>query len=268
MKLPICQAPIWIKRDPTVWLSTEAARDWIARTIRRLAVDMTLEEALEEHDKTFGSKVRVHSLACPAGDPCPATGCPACCPSYDPCGEKNCRSCNPKEGDMHVPEEANLAKKLTADDIDEAVYGDKSEAGVEEVLPHVVKMVTDKIREAYANGNGPENILAFKILELQELCNLAVQAEYQRSGVVEDALRRVLAEGRRREVTDKDRELIAKNAKATIERRDAERAKKLMRETAMHHAVELHKAGLRAGNIPTKSITQSADDILEWLKRS
>lgn len=71
-----------------------------------------------------------------------------------------------------------------------------------------------------------------------------------------------------REVTDKDRELIAANAKATIERRDRERAQKLLREMAMHHAVELQKAGLSAGHMPTKRVTEVADDILTWLTES
>lgn len=35
---------------------------------------------------------------CPAGDPCPGTGCPACCPEYDPCGEESGTFCcnNPR----------------------------------------------------------------------------------------------------------------------------------------------------------------------------
>lgn len=43
--------------------------------------------------------------ACPAGDPCPGTGCHACCPSYDPCGKAGCNSC--KVETVHVPEEAD-----------------------------------------------------------------------------------------------------------------------------------------------------------------
>lgn len=112
MKLPICVRPIQIKRDPTAWLSAEEARDWIARTIRRSAVDMTLKEAFLAHDEAFGGPLKAYSTACPAGDPCPATGCPACCPSYDPCGEEKCSfRCNPRRK-MHVPEEAALTSEL------------------------------------------------------------------------------------------------------------------------------------------------------------
>jgi len=48
--------------------------------------------------------------ACPAGDPCPGTGCHACCPSYDPCGKAGCNSC--KVETVHVPEEADAMTEL------------------------------------------------------------------------------------------------------------------------------------------------------------
>ena len=243
------------------------------------------EEAIREQYESLGNDVQASMLACPAGDPCPATGCPACCPSYDPCGQKSCRNCNPKEGDMHVPEEAELTEafdlseeeardrgllppKVEPEDqgAPNEVLDKASEAGVEEILPHVVTMASDTIREAFAKGAQPTDKMVLTIMDVQELCNLAVQAQYQRSGVVEAALRRVLAEAKKRDVTDKDRELIAKNAKATIERRDAERAQKLLREMAMHHSVELHKAALANGqNVGTPSVVSGAQQILDWL---
>lgn len=424
MKLPICQALIQIKRNPTMWLSPMAARDWVSRVIADRSDDMTLEEAFQLHDETFGPKVKASSLACPAGDPCPATGCPACCPDYDPCGKPECVGCrnrkraenvdrtiisdvherafwgihrfrespdilgctlcgwgyqdpiHRKEKTMHVPEETDLPNLAEAEKIvgvepewgleecgwvvqhatpetpDEycgeevppgqeycgkhqrmaakmirheggvgdpkpepqlackyhcfedqvnypecPVHGISAEAGVEtpladsalksglpisrdhEPLPHSVTVVIEKIREAYAAGNGPENILAFPIGLLNELCNLATQYPHPDgdgmvlgpeifAGPNEEVISWKGQNYYKRVPTDKDRELIAKNAKATIERRDKERAERLLRETAMHHAVELHKAGLSAGNIPTRSITQSADDILEWLNKS
>lgn len=223
---------------------------------------------------------------------------------------------------MHVPEEADMAKsmteglseeearargllppRLTEDDLDEATYGSGDEleekeraeeqAEVQElrdaankILPDVVTRVLEKIREAYANGNGPENILAFTIRDLQELCDLAVQYPKQDGDYIvlgpevfatKDG-NAVCWQGEnyykmgqinaQRVPTDKDRELIAKNAKATIERRDKERAERLQREMAMHHAVAIHTAGLGAGHIPTKSLSDTAEDILTWLTKT
>src|SRR5690349_1840206 len=68
-----------------------------------------LEEVLGARLKNREAVDRVISTACPAGDPCPATGCPSCCPSYDPCSLKGCRNCDPhRRNEMHVPEEAKL----------------------------------------------------------------------------------------------------------------------------------------------------------------
>lgn len=106
MKLPICVAPIQVKRDPTVWLSTEAARDWVARVIADRTADMTLEETFRLHDRTFGGPAKAYSTACPADDPCPATGCPACCPSYDPCHQPECNNCRTRlkrRGELATP---------------------------------------------------------------------------------------------------------------------------------------------------------------------
>lgn len=69
--------------------------------------------------------------ACPAGDPCPGTGCHACCPSYDPCGKSECKTCHVddpvhhnqlvarglihhkwNEDEVHVPEEADTMTDL------------------------------------------------------------------------------------------------------------------------------------------------------------
>jgi hypothetical protein len=72
----------------------------------------------------------------------------------------------------------------------------------------------------------------------------------------------------RREITDKDRELIAQMAKATIERREGDRRTKLLREMAMHHAVEVYKAALGAGNMPDRSLADTAEAILNWLTKS
>jgi hypothetical protein len=69
----------------------------------------------------------------------------------------------------------------------------------------------------------------------------------------------------RREITDKDRELIAANAKATIERRDAERRENALKIEAMGWAVQAHTASFNAGYVPTRGLCEVADDILGWL---
>lgn len=152
----------------------------------------------------------------------------------------------------------------------------KAEAGVGgEIAPHMVKMVLDKIRDAYAAGNGPENILAFEIRYLQELCDLAMQYPHPDGDnivlgpevFVNPTAGVICWKGEnyyKRKVTDEDRKLIAQNAKASIERRDRERAQKLLREMALHHAVEIHKAGVNT----SPEVTVTADSILSWLAKS
>lgn len=178
---------------------------------------------------------------------------------------------------MHVPEEGQLASelgRLKRDSEDQGAPDEVLDAAGEPILPHAVMTATTIIREAYAQGAKPADNVMLTIAEVQELCNLATQYPHpDGDGMVlgpevftaGDVISWQGENYYKRQVTDKDRELIAKNAKASIERRDRERAERLLREMAMHHAVEIHKAGLSAGHIPTKSLTDAADDILKWL---
>lgn len=286
------------------------------------------EEKIGELPAGLGELDRMMSGACPAGDPCPGTGCPACCPTYDPCGEKSCHTCHPRlsgtfvtPGGVAVPvtmvikqykDEAIRAsnrKKVwgtvtnpnedAMDNLDKDVYGETPIADAAlasgmpvsqdhlPILPHAVTVVTDKIREAHANGCRPKDLLTLSIEMAQELCNLAMQPTDENSGYPFKDTDDTMVIGPecfaqpdgsviswkgenyyRRQITDEDRKLIAENSRATIEKRDEERRKKLLKEMALHHAVEVTKDMASTHSSARASIVvQTADAILEWLSK-
>lgn len=282
-----------------------------------------LEEAIGDPLKAREAADRVFSTACPAGDPCPATGCPACCPSYDPCGEKNCRNCNPQEGNMshtddqdrrtglEAAEEAadELEEKEAAEEeaeedarsrgllpprdkmhvwegVDEntkpemqtpclrcgATYrlgwNTECEAGSEpaETLPQVVTMVLDKIRSAYANGNGPENILAFEIRYLQELCDLATQYPYV-DGDVDVLGPEVIVDPDGGVISWRGENYYRTAPTVNVDEALQTRHHQMLRREAMQWAVEIQKAILASGNRADRPLVDTAEAILEWLTR-
>jgi hypothetical protein len=302
--------------------------------VPRMTAPSELEKKLWETYKGPGRPLDASLLACPAGDPCPATGCPACCPSYDPCGEKGCQICqgrrrgenmervklnaahertvisnkaerefwglhkfkeaqdslccsrcgwgyndpiHTKELQMHVPEEAALkANAMGLDELEECGWvvrhatletpdeycGLPVLAGNEYCPEHQKNADAMAKEEAkseltYPRVDGDVVVLApgLFIDPNKDVINWNGENYYKHD--VEVPVRKV---------TDKDRELIAANTKATIARRDRERLK----ETALHIALETLKnnGAIPGGSNPEfigESLVKVADKILDWL---
>lgn len=189
-----------------------------------------------------------------------------------------------KETKVHVPEEANIADEvLTADEAVNLTEDEARERGFlppkltandlqDEVLPHAVTLVTDKIREAYANGNNPDTILAFKIRLLQELCDLAVQPKELYP--YEDGDMTVIGPS---VFADADEGVISwkgdnyylrqKTDKVKEDGMIAERHQQMLRREAMQWAVQVC-TGTEVTSPPSaraSSLTQTADRIFEWM---
>ena len=141
----------------------------------------------------------------------------------------------------------------------------KTEARVEgETLPHAVTVISDKIREAYTVGNGPDNILAFPIRLLNELCNLATQYPYPEDGLV--MLGPDVYAGPDEEVLVWKGQNYYKVAEPLQpEAPDPAKERRWARQEAMGWAVQLHSAVLRSGNAPDRSLRDTAQAILDWM---
>jgi hypothetical protein len=261
-----------------------ATQDAAARELDRMKGDTRPEETVRELPSGLGELDRMMSQGCPAGDPCPGTGCPACCPSYDPCGEENCSfRCNPrrempdvsKENAMGLdPEEARGwgvgHPSQDPEKVEAFVRGLTAGGGVEDPTEKA-KELEDRLREAvkkkqkldFGEGNkypypdGDVVVLGPGIFvnPRKEVICWEGENYYKHD-----------AEVPARKVTDKDRELIAKNTKATIQRRDRERLK----ETALHIAMETLKnnGSIPGGSNPEfigESLVKVAEKILDWL---
>ena len=159
--------------------------------------------------------------------------------------------------------------------------------------PQVVEILLGKLREAGENGLDRNSLVTLKVYEAKELCDLAknplrpVEYPYVDGdfdvigpGVLLDADEGVISfRGKNyyhRQITEADRKLIAANSRATIERRDRERAEERraqmrehLRREAMQWAVELNKDNNATANPSAKAsaVIQTADRIIEWLTK-
>jgi hypothetical protein len=293
----------------------------------------SFEEAVREPLKRLGEIAGAISRGCPAGDPCPGTGCPACCPSYDPCGEKGCENCqasrkrenmervelsaarertvisniaerefwglhkfqeaqdsiccsrcgwgyndpiHTKEIKVHVPEEAALAKENAMGiDAPQDIPGGEASLPPGDYTVPPDSVLGKQIRAEMAKRGG------IKFDPVEE----SPTPEYPYTegdivvlgpGISVNPGKDVIHwEGRNfypydetpvRKVTDKDRELIAANSRATIERRDRTKLKNVALQWALDALKQ--NGAIPGGSNPeflADSLVKAADKILNWL---
>lgn len=96
MKVPICtKVELFPRPTSIIVVDDETMREWVRRVTFGYQMSLYGIAAIPTQDvgEWYRAPIEPGILACPAGDPCPGTGCSACCPSYDPCHELGCRIC-------------------------------------------------------------------------------------------------------------------------------------------------------------------------------
>lgn len=224
--------------------------------------------------------------ACPAGDPCPGTGCHACCPSYDPCGKPGCNNCKVEK--MHVPEEADAM-------IETPVSDAALEAGLPIVQPPEPNECDWVTRPATLET--PDEYCGLEVGEGKEFCPRH-QASADRMMIAEDspATKLVGTLAAIGEAVKKDypyqegdaiilgpecfavpdEDMIAwqgewyrkqPQPKESV-KRDAAAERKYMRRDCMDWAVRLMEPKIRPDSLPSataSSTVQLAQSLYEWL---